>query len=294
MVRIKMSLEEISAFLSKTLIQIGDVSISISTILLFFIIILLTIIISKVSRRGIRNIREKRVDEDTSSLYILERFLHYFILSIGIIIALAYLGVDMSHLALLATALSVGLGFGLQSIFNNFFSGVIILLERSLKVGDFVELDNAVVGTVIEINVRSTTIRTPDNLDILVPNSEFVSKRVANWTLNDPSRRIHLPFGVAYGTDKELVKKAVLEAALSIPMTQREDKRYPEVWLVGFGESSLDFELLVWVDPRRNKTPGGLKARYFWAIETALNKYSIQVPFPQRDIHIKSQEQKIL
>ena len=294
MVRIKMSLEKISALLSKTLIQIGDVSISISTILLFFIIILLTIIISKVSRRGIRNIREKRVDEDTSSLYILERFLHYFILSIGLVIALASLGVDMSHLALLATALSVGLGFGLQSIFNNFFSGIIILLERSLKVGDFVELDNAVVGTVIEINVRSTMIRTPDNLDILVPNSEFVSKRVANWTLNDPSRRIHLPFGVAYGTDKELVKKAVLEAALSIPMTQREDKRYPEVWLVGFGESSLDFELLVWVDPRRNKTPGGLKARYFWAIETALNKYSIQVPFPQRDIHIKSQEQKIL
>lgn len=287
-----MSLERIVDLLSKTLIQIGNVSISISTILLFFVIILLTIIISKVSRRRIRKIREKRADEDTSSLYILERFLHYFILSIGIIIALAYLGIDMSHLALLATALSVGLGFGLQSIFNNFFSGIIILLERSLKVGDFVELDNGVMGTVIEINVRSTTIRTPDNLDILVPNSEFVSKRVANWTLNDPSRRIHLPFGVAYGTDKELVKKAVLEAALSIPMTQREDKRYPEVWLVGFGESSLDFELLVWVDPRRNKTPGGLKARYFWAIETALNKYSIQVPFPQRDIHIKSQQEK--
>jgi small-conductance mechanosensitive channel len=282
-------MEKLMALLNSTIFQIGETSITTYSVILFIFIIVVTLLISKLSTRSLSNMRARRaIDEDTSSLYIIERFLHYFILALGIVIGLASLGVDISHLALLATALSVGIGFGLQSIFNNFFSGIIILLERSLKVGDYIELEDNIMGRVIEINVRSTMIRTPDNLDILVPNSQFVEGRVTNWTLNDPHRRLRIPFGVAYGTDKKLVKKAVLEAAHKIPMTLKGGDKDPDVWLVNFGDSSLDFELIVWIDPRKNKYPGGVIAWYVWEIETSLNKYHIEIPFPQRDLHIKN------
>jgi small-conductance mechanosensitive channel len=182
----------------------------------------------------------------------------------------------------------VGIGFGLQSIFNNFFSGIIILLERSLKVGDYVELDDKIRGVVKEVNVRSTLISTPNNLDILVPNSEFVSKSVINWTLNDPHCRFRIPFGVAYGTDKELVKRSVVEAALTLDMTLNKGDKKPDVWLVNFGDSSLDFELIVWVNTKKNKHPGGITAAYLWEIHSALERNGIEIPFPQRDLHIKS------
>jgi len=168
-------------------------------------------------------------------------------------------------------------------------SGLIILFDRTLKVGDFVELASGVHGTVRDIYIRATRITTNDNIDIVVPNSEFVSGRVVNWTLREVSRRLKVPFGVAYGSDKELVKKAALEAAAEVPFTLTlEGDRKPQVWLTGFGDSSLNFALVVWLTAEATKRPGAVTASYNWALESALGRHGIEIPFPQRDLHVRS------
>lgn len=215
------------------------------------------------------------------------QLIRILMIGIAIFFALNMVGIDLTAFAVFTGALGVGIGFGLQSIFSNFVAGIIIILEKTLKVGDFVDLESGITGEVREINVRSTLVTTNDNIDMLIPNSEFINKRVINWTLREAKRRIHVPFGVAYGTDKELVKKAALEAANSVEFTVKKIKnRDPDVWLVGFGDSSLDFELVVWLTDEATKKPGKVHATYCWAIETALAKYDIVIPFPQRDLHL--------
>ncbi|GJL95346.1 MAG: hypothetical protein DHS20C05_17510 [Hyphococcus sp.] len=205
----------------------------------------------------------------------------------AIMLALGAAKVDLTGLTVLTGAIGVGIGFGLQSIFSNFIAGIIILLEKTLKVGDFVDLESGITGEVKEINVRSTLVTTNDNVDILVPNAEFITNRVTNWTLREVYRRVHVPFGVAYGTDKDLVKTAALEAAASVPFTlMNNTKRAPQVWLTEFGDSSLNFELVVWLTDDAVRRPGAVNAAYNWELETALGKHGIAIPFPQRDLHI--------
>lgn len=209
----------------------------------------------------------------------------------AVMLAMNAIGVDLTALAVFSGAIGVGIGFGLQAIFSNLVAGIILLLEGSIKIGDFVELESGLTGEVREINTRSTLVTTNDNVDILVPNSEFINNRVTNWTLRDNFKRTRIPFGVAYGTDKELVRKAALEAADTVPhMLKGEGSKPPQVWLSGFGDNSLDFELVVWIKPESVKRPSVVNADYTWALETALNKYGIEIPFPQRDLHIRSGE----
>lgn len=215
------------------------------------------------------------------------QIIRIILIGVAIYISLNMIGIDLTAFAVFTGALGVGIGFGLQSIFSNFVAGIIIILEKTLKVGDFVDLESGITGEVREINVRSTLITTNDNIDMLIPNSEFINKRVINWTLREAKRRLHVPVGVAYGSDKDLVKKAILEAADSVEFTLKGIKnRRPDVWLVGFGDSSLDFELIVWLTDEATKKPGKVHATYCWAIETALAKYDITIPFPQRDLHV--------
>ena len=222
---------------------------------------------------------------------LFSQLIRILMIGVAIYFALTMIGIDLTAFAVFTGALGVGIGFGLQSIFSNFVAGIIIILEKTLKVGDFVDLESGITGEVREINVRSTLITTNDNIDMLVPNSEFINKRVINWTLREAKRRIHVPFGVAYGTDKDLVKKAILEAADSVEFTLKGFKnRKPDVWLVNFGDSSLDFELIVWLTDEATKKPAKVHATYCWEIETALAKYGITIPFPQRDLHLIKNE----
>lgn len=218
---------------------------------------------------------------------LLGQLIQISLISGAIVFAMSAAKFDLTGLAVLTGAIGVGIGFGLQSIFSNFIAGIIILLEKTLKVGDFVDLESGITGEVREINVRSTLVTTNDNVDILVPNAEFITNRVTNWTLREVHRRVRVPFGVAYGTDKELVKKAALEAADNVPYTLKNNKkRAPAVWLTGFGDSSLDFELVVWLTDEAVRRPGAVNAAYNWELETALGKHGIEIPFPQRDLHI--------
>src|SRR5512132_40491 len=209
--------------------------------------------------------------------------------AVAFLIALGSIGIDITALAVFTGAVGVGIGFGLQSMVSNFVAGVILLVERSLKIGDFIELPSGVRGEVREINIRNTVVTTNDSIDIIVPNSEFVNGTVTNWTFHEVYRRIRVPFGVAYGTDKQLVRKAGLEAAAAVEHTLRgHPKREAQVWLVGFGDNSLNFELVVWLTPEAVKRPSAVNAAYCWELESALSRYGIEISFPQRDLHIRS------
>ncbi len=230
-----------------------------------------------------------RHSSHVSTWYTASRLIAYTVVVVGFFLAVSALGISPNDYALLAGALGVGLGFGLQALFSNSISGVVLLLDKSLKIGDFVELESGVTGEVRDIKVRATTIVTNDNIDILVPNSEFVTGRVVNWTHRDVLRRMRVPFGVAYGTDKNLVKTAALEAAAAVPFTLHLDgPRRPQVWLMEFGTSSLNFELVIWHNPEATKKPVAVIAAYNWALHSALEAHGIEIPFPQNDLHVKT------
>ncbi len=270
-------------------VTVGGVTITTSGVIAAVVALVVTWVISLLVGRAIKRYGERRQGVSAASLYTVSRIAHYVLLLIGLLVALQLLDIPVSKFAVLAGALGVGLGFGLKEIFSNFISGLILLFDKSLKVGDFVELESGVHGEVQDIKIRATTIVTNDNIDILVPNSEFVSGRVVNWTHREVSRRLHVPFGVAYGTDKETVKRAALEAACEVPFTLSQDgPRKPQVWLTGFGDSSLNYELVVWLTADATKRPGSVLAAYNWALHSALAKYKLEIPFPQRDINVRS------
>ena len=283
------ALADLQPYLSTKLVQIGDFSLTVGGIVGAILAILGALLVSKLVRSAISRYDQRNPRASHAALYTLSRIVHYVFLVIAVMLALNALGLPLSKFTIFAGALGVGLGFGLQQIFSNFVSGLILLFDRSLKVGDFVQIDDNVRGVVKAINIRATRITTNDNIDILVPNSEFVSGRVTNWTYRSVNRRIRVPFGVAYGVDKELVKKAALEAASKVPFTlSMEGDKRPQVWLVGFGDSSVDFILAVWLTEAAARRNVAVKAAYMWELDTALKKYKIEIPFPQRDLNVRS------
>ena len=206
----------------------------------------------------------------------------YGLISFGTIILLQVWGVNLSSLTILGSALGVGIGFGFQDIAKNFASGVVLLFERSVQVGDFIEV-NGHRGTVERIQARSIILKTLDNVSIVVPNSYLLAGEVINWSHDSPISRFALPVGVAYGCDSEAVKEALLEVAKGHP----EVLTYPapQVFFMGFGDSSLDFELRVWLsDPSRQPI---VKSELYFQIEKALCERHIEIPFPQRDLHLR-------
>jgi small-conductance mechanosensitive channel len=229
-----------------------------------------------------------RTGEAHSTVYAFTRLIRYVVWIIGTLVGLTYIGFELTSLAFLGGAIGVGIGFGLQNIFSNFISGIIILIEKTLKVGDFVDLESGVRGTVTEIAMRYTRVTTNDAVDVLVPNSEFINGRVTNWTFGDRFRRIRIGFGVAYGSDKERVREAALAAAQAVEGIVIDDLHPASVWLIGFGDSSLDFELVAWVGPTAIGRPGYTKASFLWQLETELAERGIEIPFPQRDVHIRT------
>ena len=212
----------------------------------------------------------------------LASLLRYALTFVGALVLLQGFGVDVRSLAIAASVLGVGIGFGLQNIANNFVSGLLINLERPIRPGDYVNV-GAFEGNVVRVGGRSTTIRTLDGVLILIPNSKFLETEVVNWNLGDPRSRVHVPVGVAYGSDVARVRRALLEAARSHPEVEPDPR--PQVQMRGFGESSLDFELLVWTRDPRNKNT--LESDLNFRIEESLRKHGIEVPFPQLDLHVR-------
>ncbi len=221
---------------------------------------------------------------DRALQYTIAQIVGYVILFIGAAIALQNAGIDLSALAIFAGAVGVGLGFGLQDIARNFVSGLIILLERPIQIGDRVEVGTA-AGQVQKIRARSTTVLTNDNIAMIVPNAKFIEDTITNWSHGDPKIRFRIAVGVAYGSDVEKVSTLLIEAAREHPQALAEPA--PTVFFIGFGESSLDFELGVWSDEMSYR-PRRFRSDLNFAIERKLREGGIEIPFPQRDVHVRS------
>jgi small-conductance mechanosensitive channel len=240
-------------------------------------------------------IRSKKLSTklSNSTKTILGNLGYYFIIFLTLVIAFSSVGLNLSSLAVVAGALSVGIGFGLQNIVSNFISGLILMFEKSITVGDYVELENGLRGTVREIKLRSTIITTNEHVDIIVPNSSFIQNSVTNLTLNDKVLRLRIPFGVAYGTKVEEVKNSVLKEVLSdnsLPHKKDNPEKLPTLWMTAMSASSVDFELVVWVEGEYTTKRLGTTSIYLMKIYEILNDYNISIPFPQMDIHIKKEE----
>ena len=193
------------------------------------------------------------------------------------------LNINLTEIALVAGALGVGIGLGFQNVVANFVAGLVILFEQPIKIKDRVTIQN-IEGDVTDINFRSTTIVTNDNIAIIVPNSFFINSTVINWSHGDPRVRIHVPVGVAYGSDVELVTRILKEVAASSEGVLKDPE--PMVWYTAFGDSSLNFELLVWTD--RPDWHYVMESRLHYEIDAAFRRNGIEMPYPQRDLHIRS------
>ena len=269
------------------LIQFGGVSLTFGGLVSAAVLLGGAVALSWVVTRSIRRFR-MRAERAAQALYLLEKLAGYAIVFAGAVMALSAAGLNLSSLAVFAGAIGIGVGLGLQGVVKEFVSGLFLIFDRMVSVGDYVELDGA-RGAIAEIGPRATRIRTNDNINIIVPNSHLIEGRVTNWTLKGDTRRIHIPFSVAYGADRSQVREAVLAAARASPFTLPEtETRKSQVWLTTFGESSLDFELLVWPTPEAVKRPAAMHAAYTWAIADALDEAGIEVPFPQTDLRIRS------
>jgi small-conductance mechanosensitive channel len=205
------------------------------------------------------------------------------VLVVGIFIVLENTGIHLAALAVFAGAVGVGVGFGLQNIASNFISGLVILAERPITIGDRVEVAG-VAGQVEHIRARSTVIRSNDNIMMIVPNTKFIDSPVTNWTYGDRRVRFRIPVGVAYGSDVNQVRDALLAVARENPHTLEEPA--PTVFLDEFGDSSIDFKLMVWSSEMSDR-PSRYRSDLNFAIAHKFHEIGIEFPFPQRDIHIR-------
>lgn len=221
---------------------------------------------------------------DRSLQYAIAQIVSNVVLIVGIFIVLDNAGIHLGALAVFAGAVGVGVGFGLQNIASNFISGLVILAERPITIGDRVEVAG-IIGQVQHIRARSTVIVTNDNITMIVPNSKFIDSPVTNWTYGDPRVRFRIPIGVAYGSDIEKVRTALIEAGKENPHTLKDPE--PSVFLEKFGQNSIEFELVVW-SSEMSYRPRRYRSDLNFAIEKKLREAGIEIPNPQRDLHIRS------
>lgn len=269
------------------IIKIGNVDVTLFLIIVAIFIISLANRISKISTTVILPGVYNRYHLDKGMRFTLDRIIHYSIMIIAIMVSLTTVGINLSALTVFAGIISVGIGFGLQNITSNFISGIILLFERPIKVGDRVVIED-ITGDVEKINMRATVIKTVLNEHIIVPNSYFLQEKVINRSFGDPKTRIVIPIGVAYGSDVEKVRDLLLEAVTeehhaspSLLITP-----VPFVNFAGFGDSALNFELLVWIeDPNQLVL---IKSNLNFRINRIFTENNINIPYPQMDLHLKS------
>ncbi len=253
---------------------------------------ILVIIIGWVVSRWLGRLLGRRASTgrlDSGARYSLERLLHYAFITISLVIAMTVVGVDLRSMAVVAGALGIGVGLGLQSITANFVSGLILLFERPIRPGDRVSLGTseheatgAVNGYVRAIRLRSTTIQTPDNILLIVPNADLVGRTIVNWSHGDPKMRIRLSVAVAYASDLDKVREVMFAAANAHPATMKEP--HPEVRLINTADSALEFQLLVWIpDPRER---GRIESDLRLDIVKRFRSAGVSIPFPQREVRL--------
>ena len=278
-------MSDLTASLQSPLFSMGSRAYTLPDMLILLALVGGLFTLVRQSTRMLSNNILKRTSLARGAKAVITQAFRYGAFAVGLLILLQMWGIDLRSVALLSSALGIGIGFGFQDIAKNFGSGLVLLFERSVQVGDFIEIDSH-TGTVERIGARSITIRTLDNISVLVPNAHLLDSQVINWNHDHPASRLHLVVGVAYEADSKLVKASLLKAAeeneevLSFPA--------PDVFLKDFGESAIDFDLMVWIrSPERH---AAIRSALNFRIEEILNELDISIPFPQRDVNLKIQQ----
>jgi len=265
-----------------TPVEIGAASIALGDLLAFGFTLLAASWLSRFVRFALQEDVFPRVRLRRGVPNAVSSTASYAILLGGFFLAISAAGIDFSRFTVLAGAFGVGIGFGLQNVVNNFVSGLILLYERPVQVGDLVQIDD-LLGDITRIGIRSSTLRTVQGAEVILPNGSLISDRLINWTLSDPNRRLDIPVGVAYGSDHARVLEVLRQAVVGVPNVLADPS--PLVLFRGFGDSSLNFELRCWTTSNRWFV---VQSDVTGAIYAALAEAGIQIPFPQRDLHLKS------
>ncbi len=276
------------SFVNKPLFNIGSNKISIFNLFLSLIVLFAGIRLGRVYRVRVRN-AQISMSMTESTKIVLSNIGYYVIVLLTFFIALRTIGVNLSSFTVILGALSVGVGFGLQNIVSNFIAGIILMLENSIRVGDYIELSDDIKGVVEDIQIRSTTILTNDHIEVVVPNQTLFQNNVVNWTLSERVRRFRIPFSVSYGTDLDKVERVVLEALEKSDLNYVRDNpsKKPIVVMVAMNSSSVDFNLDVWVSGIDLIHPRRTASKFLKLIYKTLYENDIVIPFPQMDIHVK-------
>jgi small-conductance mechanosensitive channel len=275
--------EFVEYFLNFKLFEINKTAVTPSSIFMFVIFIAAFALTSRLLQRVLRAHLFSRMRIDQGMQYTLTRIIHYLVMIIGAVVAFQFIGIDLTGLAVIVGFLSVGIGFGLQNITSNFVAGVILLLERPIKVGDRIMVGNQ-EGDVVEINMRSTTIRTLNNVAVIVPNSEFVSSKLENWSYGDETVRVDVNVGVSYESDLETVIRSLREVAAEHPEVLKNPA--PDVLHTGFGDSAWNMRLRIWLEDSQRHLE--VHSEINCAIVRKFQQNGIEIPFPQRDLHVRS------
>lgn len=269
--------------LEQPLFTLNETPVTVSSIAAFCLIMGAFLLVARLISRVLGRVLAQKSAIDIGTRFTLVRLIQYTIITLGCIIAFQFVGIDLSGLAVIFGLLSVGIGFGLQNLTSNFISGLILLIERPIKVGDRVTIGDT-EGDVIEINMRSTTILSLRNISIIVPNSEFITSTVINWSHGDPRVAIPIDVGVSYDSDLETVRRCLLEVAQEHPHVLENPA--PSVAHRGFGDSAWDMRLSVWVaDPKLHYS---VRSDLHCAIVHKFRENGIEIPYPQRDLHLRS------
>jgi potassium-dependent mechanosensitive channel len=278
--------ENLWGILTTPLFYLGDAHLSISAIVKLILLAIFAFIVARLLSEGIKRSLLVRMGLDLGSREAISTIISYILATFGFIFVLQGAGINLTSLTVLAGVVGIGFGFGLQNLASNFISGLTLLFEHQIRVGDFIEIDS-LLGTVENISIRSTIIKTIDGLFVIIPNIRFVETNIINWSYRDSRSRLRIPVGVAYGTDPVLVTEALLVAArmesnvLSHPS--------PKVWFRGFGDHALNFELLVWIDQPQESD--AIKSAVNFLIDYELRKRSIEIPFPQQDLWLRNPQE---
>ena len=277
--------ERIIKYLNYPLIrQEGSFKLSVISLVLLILIILIATLVSRYTRRFLRKRVLPRFHIEIGLQYTLLRLVHYVIIALGVLYALKVgFSVDLTSIAVILGFLSVGIGFGLQYAASDIASGFILLFERPIRIGDWLALEGGVEGRVENISLRSTVLVTNENMAVIMPNSKLVQNKFVNYSYGTQNVRLNIPIGVAYGSDLEKVSTALLEAAGSVKEVLNDPA--PGVHFHDFGDSALNLQIRVWVNEPRNHTT--IRSKVNFAIDQAFRKYNIEIPFPQRDIHLR-------
>lgn len=270
-----------------TLFSIGGSPINLFDLIEFLIVFLIAYALGKLGEASIKKIGNKYGNHRAESVSMFGKIIHWLILSLGITLGLSMIGLPITHLAIFVSALSVGIGFGLQTIVNNSIAGLILMSERAVSIGDIIQTPNGRIGQVTMVTIRATKIATPDGLDVIIPNASLIDKAFVNFTINKRGTRKRFSFSVPYGSDLSRVKEIFKAAAISVPYCIKPDANHEvEVGITGFGNFGINMEIVVWVDPIELMEPYRLESAFLCAINQACVDNNIVIPGPSYTVSV--------